>query len=309
MLRFLAVFITFVATSMTAVAAWDRGGTPIDKTLLVSMSVVIVLAVHLLPAISRRPITWLVWAGCLICAVYGHLTFLTHASMRAGQTLAQQSALAIGTQNQVDTVREALAQIKARPVAEVMAQLAQTNAPRVRAALRAEIAEGKKAEAFRNELVRLSQVSTAAHVDGAVDPVTAKLAQILGVTEGAISIVIGLTFALLVELVGAVVWFEALRPTNTNSEAVTTVTTGVTTPVTQNATDTSSHVTPDVTTNVTRPNSSVTTPAATNESSHASTALKAAIESGQCKATVNDIRAFLGCSQAKASELRRSLAG
>ena len=107
----LAIFVTVTSTSMTAVAAWDRGGSLIDKSLLVSMSVVIVLAVHLLPSISRRPFTWFIWSGCLACAIYGHLTFLTHASLRAGDALAKQSALNVGIDNQIETVKAALAQI------------------------------------------------------------------------------------------------------------------------------------------------------------------------------------------------------
>ena len=69
MIKPIALFVTLTAAAMASVAAWDRGGTGIDKGLLVAMCVVIVLAVHLIPALSRRPIAWAVWTGCLLCAI------------------------------------------------------------------------------------------------------------------------------------------------------------------------------------------------------------------------------------------------
>lgn len=303
MIKLLAVFITLTASSMTAVAAWDRGGTVIDKALLVSMSVVIVIAVHLLPALSRRPAAWLVWAGCLLCAIYGHLTFLIHASQRAGDNLAQHSSLSVGTERQIEITREALAQIKARPVATVAAELAQESDKRTRAALTVEIAEGKKAEALRDGLVKLSGVSTEAQVTGAADPATAKLAAATGLGESTISVVIGLTFSMLIELIGALVWVEALRSSRVSSVKVATVTTNVT-PVTSSA---ATPVTTDVTESVTIVAGNETPHTTTYVSDHVTT-LQEAIKFGECKGTVASIREFLGCSQSKAMELRRELA-
>lgn len=280
MLRLLAVFVTFTAASMTAVAAWDRGGTMIDKALLVAMSVVIVLAVHLLLALSRRPAAWPVWAGCLLCAIYGHLTFLTHASLRAGNVRAQQSALTIGTERQMEETRDALAEIKARPVATIAAELATTSSWRERAALRAEIAEGKRAEALRDELVRLSGVSTTAQVSGAADPVTARLAAVTGYSESGVSVVIGMTFAILLELIGALLWYEALRRPDEAATITSTYEEDIEERIAATVTD------------------AVTDPV---------TALLEAIKAGQCRGTVAGIRAFLGCSQARAMELRREL--
>ena len=66
----LAVFVTGTAALMAATAAWDRGGgSGLDRALLVALSVAIIMAVHLLPALSRRPAAWLLWFGCLLCAV------------------------------------------------------------------------------------------------------------------------------------------------------------------------------------------------------------------------------------------------
>lgn len=314
----LAVFVTLTAEFMTAVAAWDRGGTMVDKALLVAMSVVIVLAVHLLLAISRRPAAWLVWAGCLLCAIYGHLTFLTHASLRAGDNRAQQSALTVGTERQVEVTREALANIQARAVTTVAAELATSSDRRARAALREEIADGKRAGALRGDLVRLSGVLTGANVSGAVDPVTARLSVVTGWSESEIAVVIDLTFSILLEMIGALVWVEALRPSSGNSIKVTPFTLPVTTRVTGSVTPATTHVTTSTTTDdssaatyatnqkTTDENNAETTPVTDSESDPV-TKLKVAIQSGKCRATVNGIREFLGCSQNRALELRREL--
>lgn len=278
MTKYIAVFVTLTAAAMTAVAAWDRGGTGIDKALLVAMSVVIVLAVHLLPALSRRPLSWLVWGCCLLCAVYGHLTFLTHASLRAAEARAEQSVLAIRVERQIATAREAMARIEARPVAVVAAQLAQESDRRVRAALREEIAEGRRAAALQADLARLEADSTTVQVVGSADPVTAHLAVMTGWTESGISVVIGMAFAMLLELIGALLWFDALKPrADAHPEPATS-------PIT---------------------NDEQVQPVATSGATDQVTQVAEAIQAGKCRPTVAGIRTFLNCSQSRAMELRR----
>ncbi len=270
MIKPIAIFVTSTAVTMTAIAAWDRGGTFADKAVLVAMSVVIVVAVHLLPAMSRRPVTWLVWTGCLVGAIYGHLTFFTNSAQRAADNRAQQSALAVGTQRQIDTAKDALSRITARPVTIVTAELAVTEDRRERSALRAEIAEGKRAQMLLDDLTRLQAVSTTAQIP-VTDPVTARLAQVTGWNESQVAVAIGLTFSILLELIGALLWYEAMKRTT----VIAPLSNGVTC------------VTPPVTDIVTM--------------------LREAVTAGKCKKNVRGIREFLGCSQAQAMELRREL--
>ena len=274
MIKALATLITITAAMMTAVAAMHRGGTLLEQLLLVTMSVTIVLAVHFLPAISNRKSAWAIWIGCLICAIYGHLTFLTHASIEAAEVRSQQSALVQGTKQQIETVREALQAIEARPIATVAAELAVTDDYRMRAALREEIAQGRRAETLRADLVRLSAVSTEAEVTNATDPVTSRIASVAGVAETTVTVIIGMFFSILLELAGTFLWAEALRRKN----AVTTSVTGVTTAVTEELVDT------------------ITT-------------VREAVLAGNCRPTVASIRRFVGCSQERAQELRRNLRG
>ena len=87
----MAAVATAVAVAMAAVSARDRGGTMIDRALLLALAKTVCACVHLLPALSRRRVMWLSWAACLFGALYGHVTFFTHAGLRAAQVRAQQS--------------------------------------------------------------------------------------------------------------------------------------------------------------------------------------------------------------------------
>lgn len=302
-MKHVAAFVTLTAACMAAVAAWERGGTLLDKILLVSMSSIIVMAVHLLPALSRRLIVWPVWMGCLLCAMYGHLTFLIHASVHAEDDRAQHSALTVGTERQIEMTRESLGRINARPVTTVATELAVTRDGRRRTALRAEIAEGRRAEALEDELVKLSGISTVARSARATDPVTVSLAEVTRYSDGAVAVVIGMTFSVLIELVGALLWNEVLRHPNRGPGQP------------RNA------MTADITEDVTYPDEAVTgfirtedpiitgTSAVTTELSGQVAPVINAIKIGECRPTVAGIRKYLGCSQARASELRRELVG
>jgi hypothetical protein len=302
-MKHVAAFVTLTAACMAAVAAWERGGTLLDKVLLVSMSSIIVMAVHLLPALSRRLIVWPLWMGCMLCAMYGHLTFLIHASVHAEENMAQHSALTVGTERQIEVIRESLALINARPVATVAAELAVTRDSRRRTALRAEIAEGRRAEALEDELVKLSGISTVARSARETDPVTASLAEVTRYSDRAVAVVIGMTFSVLIELVGALLWYEVLRQTDRGAgQPRNSMTDGVTEGVT---------FTEEAVTGFTRTEDPIITGTSvlTTELSGQVAPVINAIKIGECRPTVAGIRKYLGCSQARASELRREIVG
>ena len=87
---------------------------------------------------------------------------------------------------------------------------------------------------------------------------------------------IGLTFSILLELIGSLLWYEAMR-------RETTVITPLNNCVTLGSNNGNAAVT------------------------HIVTTLQEAVMSGECQKTVRGIRAFLGCSQSQAIELRRQL--
>jgi len=288
MVRVLAIFVTVTAALMAAIAAINRGGTFVEQGLLVVLSVIMVLGVHLLPAISRRVPSWMLWAGCLLCAIYGHLTFLTHSTLGAGQARVQQSVQLAGTQRQIDAVKESLNAISARPVTIVAAELAQTKDWQARIALKEELGQAKRADSLRNELMRLNEVAAGAVTANSTDPVISRIMAVTGFSEAGVTLGIGMLFSVLLELVGTFLWFEVLKQDSgfriQDAEfGMQTVTTGVTTSVTRSMT---THVT------------QVMDDAAL---------LREAIVNGECRATVASIRAFLHCSQSRAMELRREM--
>jgi hypothetical protein len=122
-----------------------------------------------------------------------------------------------------------------------------------------------------------------------VDPVTGRLAALLGTTVSRVDLISGLTFAAVLEGVACLLWSVALKPRQTavaTPSAMAPVASGHE-PVKF------SH---DV---VNAPISSADTEVMR---------LARDVAAGSVRATVSDIRRHLGCSQAKAIALRRQLA-
>lgn len=268
MLRFLAGFTTLTALAMAAAAAWDRGETALDRALLVAMAVTICAGTHLLPALSRRRITWLLWTACLLGTIYGHLTFFTHAALRAGVVRAQHSEQVADAARQIETTREALASIKARPVATVAAELARTKTERRRQALMEELIEAKRAARLLDGLVGTTAAVPATRTAARADPVMSRLVVVTGSSEAGIALAVGIGFAILLELTGTFLWCEVFRQRHGQA------------PERINA-DARAHDSLDD--------------------------LRDAVAAGLCRPTVAGIRVFLGCGQARALEMRRTL--
>jgi hypothetical protein len=269
-LRLLAAFTTTVAITMAAVSSWDRGATVMDRVLLVALTATVCAGVHLLPALSRRRIVWPLWSACLIGALYGHVSFFTHAGLRAGQVRSLQSDAVVDVTRQTEAIRAQLAANPARPVTTVANELARAKTDARRDALQIELDESRQAEQQRDELVQLAAKAATVRVTAATDPVTALLATVTGRSEESIRLMVGILSSVTLELVGAFLWNEALR-----SSARPT------------------------------PASDASKPAHDGDPLPD---LRRAISSGECKPTVAGIRTFMGCGQVQALALRRELA-
>ena len=267
MIRIFAVLVTIIGSSMAGVAAWGRGGTFGEQFLIIAISVFICMGTHFLLALSRSKIAWFLWAGCLVGAAYNNVVFFSTASIHAGDKRAMNSVQVIGTREQIAAIHNALAVIEARPVTIVASELSSTHEYRQKIALKAELAESRRAVLLRDELVRLTGVATTSEVAASKDPVASLLAKVTNSSERIVTLVVGVGFSILMELVGALLWYEVIRRQGrvisvNGSQAV------VRDPV---------------------------------------TSLKEAVTAGACKPTVAGIRRFMGCSQARAMELRRML--
>jgi hypothetical protein len=266
----LAVLVLVTALVMAAVAAWQRADTSIDRALLVALGCVTVCAVHLLPALTKRRMMWPLWAGCFLMAVYGHAGFFAFATVKAGDARAANSAQAKAVQAQRQTITDTLATIKARPLSQVALQLSRTHDGAKREALEIELGEAKRAAALRDELVRLEAV-TADNVT-VTDPVVMQLVTVTGASERAVMLVLNLVMAGMLELVGVVLWLELT-----------------------NGGELAQGVARDA------PTEAPSKPLAPIDR------LRDAIDAGQCRPTVADIRRFMACAQGKAQQLRREL--
>lgn len=276
----LAAIVTATAILMASIAALDRGGTQADMLTLVAISIAICTATHLLPALSKRPVVWLLWVACLLGAMYGHMTFFTHAAIRAGEARAQASVHAQGFADQVDVAREALARIKSRPVATIARDLSWTKSERRRAALEEELAEAKRAARLQDGIVSATGAIGQVQAEAVADPVLSRLAVVTGSSEAGVSVAVGVSLAILVELLGAFLWWEALSGLQEDKDGAE---------IQQSL---------QSTTGQSDPLAGVGDPVAT---------LRGAVESGLCRPTVASIRVFMACSQARALELRRAL--
>ncbi len=262
-----ATFFTITAMCVTAVGALDRGGTAVDKGLLVAISLGMIAGVHFLPAISRRPLSWVLWTGCLSYAIYGHLSFIANANLRAGEIRAKNTSQAVSTARQVDAVRSALAGITARPLSVVENELESASDWRKRAALKVERAEAKRAELLQDQLVGLTAAATEVAVKGASDPVAGRIAAVTGTTEENVTLLISLTPCILLELVGAFLWYQVFERNESIPQANTS-----TSAYLQMLADVQGEVTAE-----------------------------------RLKPTVQAIRKFLHCGQATAMQIRRDL--
>ncbi|CAG9257990.1 conserved membrane hypothetical protein [Burkholderia diffusa] len=349
----LATLATVTALSLSILAGWQRGGTLPERLIWIAIGTVLVTSAHLLPALIRdapivvRGVGSLLWGACLVTACYGHAVFFAFAQQHAGE----QRAATVPVDSAPSSGRSLTAVMAER--AAVTAQLATANARYCNG--HCVTLEGRrvtlvaKVDALNAEAndIRRQQVTTdrvTARRDALLaDPVTSRLAALLGTTTARVDLLTGLAFAAVLEGVACVLWTVALRSplpkplpvtTGVTPEAVTVtpaVTQPIVTPVTivtdagsmtqpavmpvaashDDETVSRNSVTPshDRTTTGHAPRDDPITPLPTGapNGDHLSRLVQD-IAAGLVRPTVADIRRHLGCSQARAAELRRQLA-
>ncbi|WP_414449798.1 hypothetical protein AB4851_28705 [Burkholderia sp. 22PA0099] len=300
----LAGAATTTAICMSVLASWQRGGWLLERIAWVAIGVVLVAGAHVLPALYRsaplavRAVGTLLWLGCMAAASFGHATFFLLSQSHAGNAR-------VSTLVDVKPVahRSLTAVISER--ASITAQLAQANVhrcvgdcPVLRArrtgltarlnALDAEASDVRRDQAAedRAEIVRDTTKA---------DPVTTRLAAVLGMATTKLDLLVGLALAAILEATACLLWWVVFLPradsvTEISHDAVTLVASeqlGPTTtaPTVQSETPPPAPVVMEPDTDLTR--------------------LVRDIQAGILKPTVASIRRHLHCSQAKAVALRR----
>ncbi|HBD32933.1 MAG TPA: hypothetical protein DC084_04980, partial [Cupriavidus sp.] len=297
----LAASSTGTALCLSVLAGWQRGGSTAERLVWVALGIVLVISAHLLPAVIReapvvvRVVGGVLWLACLATACYGHATFFLLAQRHAGElrsAAVPASPLASAGRSLTAVMRER---------AEVTTRMATANAQHCsgncttlearrltlaakREALDAEADDIRRGQAAEDRMVTR-------HDALATDPVMLRLAALLGTTVARIDLLSGLAFAAVLEGVACLLWTIALRPRQTPATAA------VVPPVTESHDGSPA------------PNNPPAPPLPESGSPESDlTQLMQDIAAGRLRPTVASIRRHLGCSQARATALRRQLA-
>lgn len=297
----MAAAATTTGVCMSVLAGWQRGGDLPERLVWVAIGIVLIVCAHLLPALCRsspwsiRGVGILLWVACMATACFGHATFFMLAQQHAGERRASasvplnteavpagRSLTAIMTDRAGVTRQLAIADAQRCP-----RECAVRKVPRVALAAKLDALNAEADDVRRRQAV--DDLGKERRDALTVDPVTGRLAALLGTTVSRVDLLSGLTFAAVLEGVTCLLWRVALKPRQT---AVATP------PVVDPAASgqepvASSHGIGDA-----------PVPPAEAEVVR----LARDVAAGNVRATVSDIRRHLGCSQAKATVLRHQLA-
>lgn len=315
----LSIGATGTAICLSVLAGWQRGGSLAERLMWVAVGVVLVVSAHLLPALVRdspyrvRAVACVLWLACMVTACFGHATFFLLAQRHAGEL----RATAIPVTEATPADRSLTAVMAER--ANVTARLAAANAQRCtgncttlearRVTLTAKL-DALDAEAGDIRRRQVADARAEERRDSLVaDPITARLAALLGTTAARVDLLSGLAFAAVLEGVACLLWAVTLHsrpPVPSVPATVAAVTVNHPPVMASHAPESGSHEAEEESH---APVSELVTPLPVGEPPDpAVTQLAQAVVAGQVRPTVSGIRRFLGVSQARAAALRRQLA-
>lgn len=305
----LAVSATGTAICLSVLAGWQRGGPLAERLVWVAIGVVLVVGAHLLPTLVQgtplvvRSVAGVLWIACMATACYGHLTFFLLAQRHAGEWRAGSviGQVALPGGRSLTAVMADRATLTTQ-LATANLRRCQQDCPTFEArrvtlaakleALDAEAADIRRFQAGEDRATARRDALTA-------DPVTARLAALLGTTVARVDLLSGLAFAVVLEGVACVLWTVTLG----SSPAVAEVMPSPAPSMTQGSKDPVSPRSKAKTSmTVDSPVASSTDPADATLA-----ALTQDVASGLVRPTVASIRRHLSCSQARATALRRQL--
>jgi hypothetical protein len=310
----LAVVATGTAISMSVLAGWQRGGWLAERLVWVAIGVVLVTGAHLLPALCRssplsgRMVGVVLWLGCVGAASYGHATFFLLSQLHAGEFRASAVPVAsIPAHRELTAVTAERASVTAE-LARAAAWRCTRNCPtwqarRTSLSARLDALDTEAADVRRYQAIEDGDAKN--RMTARDDPVTARLASLCGIADTGLDLFAGLAFAAVLEGVACLLWWIALIPQARESSVADRhrgahdVTVG-TTPVTTLPRSPAPAAVQSTAPSVVQP----TGPLPDYDIAR----LLRDIQSGAVKPTVAGIRQHLGCSQARASAIRRQVA-
>lgn len=326
----LAGAATGTAVCMSVLAGWQRGGLLAERAVWVAAGVVLVVSAHLLPTLIRgssvaiRIMGSVLWGASMVTACMGHVTFFLFAQQHAGEHRAESvtATSSLGTGRSLTVVMGERATVTRQLAFAQTQRCARECSPlearRVTLAARLDALDAEADDIRRHEAG--DDRITARRDALLADPVTSRMAALLGMTTARVDLASGLMFAAVLEGVACLSWTVALRPPSLPAQA-TLVTPPEVTPTVSVAAATSQVATSVAAGHVGErmireaaagrhaPSDDPITPLPDRTPpGNEVTQLAQAIAAGHVRPTVADIRRHLGCSQARASALRRKLA-
>lgn len=308
MSRYLSFTLALMATALSiaiSVMSSEGAGT-LSQQPLPLVGVLAVIFAHLLPALSReagpwvRVLSWGVWIACIAFVGYVHTAFFLSSQYEAGERRSDTVTQAVSVQKSVRTV-SAILEEKVRVTSALQwagaldcrddCDRRRSRVAPLTARIQALEAEAEEARRWRAEQDRLQLLKHAQQVD----PATAKLAQSLGVTEGAVSLVMGIVLAVVLDGSALVLWSLVLRPRDSMRASMTANQTATVTSVVMEL-GTSAQVDPEA--------AEAPEPSKIDQMV---ARVRPDIKAGNLKGTVTAIRQSLGCAQSMASQVRQAL--
>lgn len=325
----LAAGATATALSLSTLAGWQRGGSLPDRVVWIAIGIALVASAHLLPALIRdappvvRGTGSLLWIACLATACYGHAIFFILAQQHAGEQRASMGVTAsVSLPSRSLTVVMSERATVTHQLAVAWAQRCTHDCLALDAHRTTLMAKLDALNAERDDIQRRQSLDdrvTAQRDALRADPVTSRLAALLGTTAARVDLLSGLAFAAVLEGIACLLWTVALRSSALHAP-VTAATPPEVAPKAGPVVNASRpvHVTATTVAAMTLGQASQIVGREAATDSHEATSpvegvtdevaqLARDIAAGRVRATVVDIRRHLGCSQARAVALRRLL--
>ncbi|MDB0524279.1 hypothetical protein [Ralstonia solanacearum] len=325
LLRVIAVTIALLATvvsfGIAAYSSWLRGGTLVQRTMMVALAGATVLYVHLIPMGWRaftapiRVAGGALWCVGIAALMVGQVTFFVEAQRDAGNQRVASVPAAEASHRVGPSRGRSLSEIAGSQV-QVVADLARINArhcvgdcPSVAArkaklsaqlaALDAETAEAKRRDAEEDRLAARAERDEALRESLRADPVASQIALWLGTTAQRLELVQAITFAVVLEGAAIMGWLLVANVWPGSANRVPVVpgpASGITTVV--SADSPSPLIEPVVA-------ADLGSASDRTEDDHVLDEIHAEVVAGRLKPTQAAIREFLGRGQATAGRFAR----
>jgi hypothetical protein len=230
----LGIAATLTSLFITVIAGEERGATWVEKAVWVATGVVILMAAHFLPALTKgasvsvKGMVLPIWFGALLATGYTHATFFLGAQSRVGEQRASAVAAMApvvtlaavgGSRSRSQIAADAAATLRNLALLDARrcsADCAAMNARRKGLsahldALKVEDAEAVRAEESSDARVAAVNRIQKAQDEARVDPFVADLATFLRIGTDQISLLVAIGLGWLVDAVAVVSWASVAR--------------------------------------------------------------------------------------------------